>query len=190
MPTLVCPIAKHRGNGGLLTKPVQWYSRECSNRKKNLKRALKLMKKQPYDRNPREKYIAERKKYRSACKKAEAQFRRKVLNKLLSIEIENPKMFWNTLKQMQGWGREKRDPSTLIPPDKWATHFKQLLNSKLTQDLPTIESMGSTIFDPHCDRRITLKELSDVLQRAKNGKASGPDGVLLEYIKYATPECS
>ena len=97
-------------------------------------------------------------------------------------------MFWNTLKQMQGWGREKRDPSTLIPPDKWATHFKQLLNSKLTQDLPTIESMGSTIFDPHCDRRITLKELSDVLQRAKNGKASGPDGVLLEYIKYATPE--
>ena len=36
------------------------------------------------------------------------------------------------------------------------------------------------------DNMISERELRDVIRRAKLGKACGPDGILIEYIKFAT----
>ena len=101
------------------------------------------------------------KKHRSTCKKAESHFRRDMLNKLLTIEANNPKLFWKTLKDMKEWGRDDKDPSNCIPPEKWASYFKTLLNSPKDQKLDML--VHDTIFIPEMDGAITGKELSDTI---------------------------
>ena len=41
-------------------------------------------------------------------------------------------------------------------------------------------------FDPEMDGHITMDELKTRLKLAKDGKAFGPDGTLMEYVKYAS----
>ena len=85
---------------------------------------------------------------------------------------------------MKEWGQENKDPSNCIPPEKWVTYFKTLLNSPKNQTLEMPEH--HKIFIPEMDGVISEKELSEAINKAKSGKSSGPDGILIEYIKYAT----
>ena len=40
-------------------------------------------------------------------------------------------------------------------------------------------------FNPETDDPITIKEIKFVLNKLKNGKAGGPDGIINEVIKYS-----
>ena len=87
------------------------------------------------------------------------------------------------INDMKKWGREVVDPCDSIPPQQWEEHFKNLLNTKGTQSLKT--PRPATRINPGMDRPISPKELDEVLARSKIGKARGPDGTLIEYLKYA-----
>ena len=164
-------------------KPTSWFNNECLRTKNKHKRALARLTKTPYDRHLQQDMVATRKEYKKTCKKAEINFRKKLLNKLLSIEASNPKQFWGLVKKMKEWGRESQDPSTNIPPDRWVSYFKNLLN---TPNALPLEVPGLKQFIPEMDGKISLTELTEAVTRAKNGKACGPDGIMIEYIKHAT----
>ena len=136
----------------------------------------------PFDINLQQLLISARKGYKTTCRKAEANLRKDMLAKLL--EMNDPKQFWKLIKNMKDWGQERQDPSNSISPDKWNNYFKTLLNSPKDQQLEIPKEHN--LFVPETDSKICMKELKEAINRAKPGKACGPDDILIEYIKYAT----
>ena len=107
--------------------------------------------------------------------------RTELLDRVLTSD--DPKQFWKMISDMKGWGREKVDPCDTIPPQDWETYFKKLLNTETENDTTTLTPGDNP--DPIMDRKITLIELDTVIARSKLGKARGPDGTIMEYIKHA-----
>ena len=99
----------------------------------------------------------------------------------MEIGQSDPNLFWKTIKKMNNWGKEQTDPSDDITPNKWIDYFQDLLNDRNTgsADAPR----GFHTFDPLLDRRISVNELREALQKVKINKAPGPDGILGEYVK-------
>ena len=106
--------------------------------------------------------------------------RRTLAMQLLELGKNNPKSFWNVIKKMNNWGKEKNDPADKISPKHWREHFEKLLNSSKPE--PTAHASGGS-FEPIIDSRITLKEILEALRDLKAGKAPGPDNILVEYLR-------
>ena len=183
-------------------KPAKWYSRECRNARNSLKRAINCLNRNPFNTSCQEKAVSARKKYKKICKEAEANHRKDLLDKLL--HADDPKEFWRMMKNMQGWGRETEDPSSCISPKTWEEYFTTLLNTPQDKGLepPTKKKTSNdpegkcgkevgkrtpkTPNHPLLEAKITLKELVEAISKMKYGKAVGPDGILTEYLKFAT----
>ena len=178
-----CPKTRKNQKKKVVKKPAIWYTNSCSASKKRYQRTLNKMTKNPFDKGIQQQYLVARKDYRKKCKEAENQYRQRLLNKLLEVEAQDPKEFWKILDKMRQWGKNKPDPSDNVPPDKWSTYFKQLLNTDKGQKIQ-IESRKLP-FDPEMDRRIKMEELRTALKISKDGKSFGPDKTIMEYIKYA-----
>ena len=164
------------------TKGAAWYTKECSKAHTKLKQAMSKMK-HPIDRNMTEQMIAARKIYRSTCRKAEATHRKKTLTDLLSTPSGEPKKFWNKLKNMKSWGTETSDPSSQISTQNWIQHFSKLLNTDKPASFSIRDCHKTKI--PEMDAKITVQEVKDMLRITKAGKAYGPDGICMEFLKYA-----
>ena len=162
-------------------KPAKWFNTECSKLRKQHRRALAKFRKNPYDTHLRENACHTRKLYKTACKNAEAKLRQVVVHKLLELSESDPKEFWRTLKTMREWGREKPDPSESIPADTWQTYYKSLLNKASAKPLEAPPGRH----DPILDSPLQFKELTEVIHKAKWGKAHGTDLVQMELIKLA-----
>ena len=101
----------------------------------------------------------------------------------MNIGKNNPRGFWELINKMNNWGKETREPSNNITPEKWKKHFLQLLNNeeRVNTEISIYKSFDT--FDPILDSRFTLKEMREAITELKAGKAPGPDRVLMEYLK-------
>ncbi len=161
-------------------KPAKWFNEQCKATKARLKILTKAVQKKPLDRHIRENLVGARKAYKTACRKAESSFRKRMLKSLL--EENDPKKFWEMINKMKNWSENKPDPSNSIPPDQWKKHFTDLLNTDDQEKFTVPDNIP-----PHeLDRHVTQKELENALNRAKDGKAFGPDLTIMEYIKYSS----
>ena len=163
-------------------RPAKWFSSECHKAKNKYKRAMNKIRRDPFDVNLQQLLTSARKGYKTTCRKAEANLRKDMLAKLLAMN--DPKQFWKLIKNMREWGQERQDPSNSISPDKWKDYFKTFLNSPKDQQLEIPKEHN--LFAPETDSTICINELKAAINRAKPGKACGPDDILIEYIKYAT----
>ena len=161
-------------------KTTKWYSEECRKAKFRLKSLIRSVGENPLDRNIRERLIGARKAYKTTCRKAESSFRKRMLSRLLAED--DPKKFWEIISKMRDWGSTKPDPSSAIPPDQWKEHFTKLLNTDKREEFVVPE--GIPLHE--MDGCITKKELESALAKAKDGKAFGPDLIIMEYIKHAS----
>ena len=84
-----------------VSKKTSWYSVKCKVSKTRYNRALKIYRRQPFNRNLQQILINTRKQYIGICKESEAKFRRNLTSKLLNIEEGNPKEFWNLINRMK-----------------------------------------------------------------------------------------
>ena len=174
-------ITHRKRKAAQVTKPAKWFTNECAQAKNKLKRAAKALNKNPFDTNLQQRFVSSRKAYKKTCKKAEIHARAELLDKVLAAN--DPKEFWNLISDMKGWGRETVDPCDTIPPENWETHFKNLLNTKGTASATTLPPPIN--LNPDMDRKIKMDELEAVVAKSKYGKARGPDGTIMEYIKFA-----
>ena len=141
-----------------------------------------MLSKDPFNLNCRDLFLKARTAYKKTCRKAEKVHRGALANQLLEIGKNDPKSFWSIIDKMSKWGKTKTDPSDIITPLRWRDHFTKLLNNAKSESLNLTPEMGST-FEPVLDGRITLKEMHEALYELKSGKAPGPDGILLEYLR-------
>ena len=114
---------------------------------------------------------------------------------LSKIERNDPKKFWNVIKQMHNWRKEKTDETDNITPANWLKYFKSLLNNtnfpqEANSPQPNVcmngvdkTSLKYESFNPILDSRISATEMRDALGKLKNKKSPGSDGIPVEYLK-------
>ena len=160
-----------------------WFTKECKGRRDVFRQCSKKNSNNPFDRNIRKKFIDARAAYKKICRKSEKSYRHHLTKKLMEIGQNEPKLFWKIVNQMNNWGKKQTDLVDKIPPDKWISYFKELLNDKRhTMNKAETFEFDPT-FDPILDSNLSSLELREALASLKTGKASGPDGILTEYLK-------
>ena len=85
--------------------------------------------------------------------------------------MEDPKGFWNIIKQMNNWGKEKEDETDQITSATWKEYFTKLLNDESnTNANSNDETMPDFVptFNPILDRQISMTELRKALTLLKN----------------------
>ena len=176
-------FTKRKKNEKKVTKshPHEWYNRECKARQRVLRQCSRKLSLSPFDREKRENFIKARANYKKVCRKAESASRKNLTKQLIDLGQNDPKLFWDTIKKMNNWGKRKLDPSNDISTKTWINHFENLLNDDNAYPR-TVQGEQKT-FEPILDGRITPKELEDALNNLKGGKAPGPDEIIGEYLK-------
>ena len=162
-------------------KSQVWYSKECKANQRALRQASKKLSENPFDRDARSKFVKARNRYKSICRKSESAARQNLIQKLTALGNTDPKTFWNTIKQMNEWGKTKNDPCDDISTDEWIDYFTKLLNDDKNVALPT--TTETPTYEPTLDRRIKIEELRSALIRLKHGKACALDDILGEYLQ-------
>ena len=163
-------------------KSKNWFTKECKARRTVLRQRSKALSSEPFSRINRDLFVKARTAYKSTCRKAEREYRKSLTKQLLEIGKHDPKSFWNIIDKMNNWGKQRSDPADNITPNRWLEHFRKLLNN--TQMNVTAMTVEPTVtFEPTLDSKISLKEMQEALAELKTGKAPGPDGILVEYLR-------
>ena len=80
------------------------------------------------------------------------------------------------------WG--KYQPYNSISDQDWFNHFQKVLEQD-NQDQDSDDDSENCVSDVYHGRLITREEVLLAIQRLKNGKAAGPDGIIGELLKHA-----
>ena len=100
------------------TKNNPWYDDECRKKKGCLNRAVKRFREDPFNRMFQDDVFVAKKNFKKICRDRESCLRKKLVNKLLSFENDNPTEFWKLIKKMQKWGKSTDEPTESIPPSE------------------------------------------------------------------------
>ena len=117
-------------------------------------------------------------------------------NKLLNLESNNPKEFWNMIQEMRNWGDKKNYPADNIEPAKWVTHFKNLFKNNPEKELAfrgeegydilskqPIDNVHFPVFT-NLDYIIKEEEVLKAIKGLKKNKSPGLDNIISEFIIY------
>ena len=162
-------------------KKTSLVKKECKASRRILRHHSKKFSEYPFDKKVRNDFVKARNWYKTVCRKAESTARLKLTQKLMNLGQTDPKLFWNTIKEMNNWGGNKHDPTDDIDLDKWIQYFRKLLNDNNSTRHSTGDQLPT--FEPTLDSKIKIKELRQALSCLKSGKACGPDDILGEYLK-------
>ena len=127
-----------------------------------MKRQCRDVTKHPFDKQKRQVYIKTRNEYKRTCRNAEQKCRRELTKKLLNIGLNDPKGFWNIIKQMNNWGKEKEDETDQIKPSTWKEYFTKLLNeNEENADISTDDNLPGFVptFNPILHTPVLLPPL-------------------------------
>ena len=97
----------------------------------------------------------------------------------MRYKITDPRKYWQHIKPRNG--RCDSD----VAPAKFAEHFSQLYSSNntyVTQNMLSEDDYD--VQNEILDRKFTIYEVGCAINHLKCGKASGPDDIRNEYIKY------
>ena len=173
---------KNSSGGGNPKLKKKWYDRECASYKTALRKYARRLSASPFDKNTLNKFQIRKKMYKKACRKAEKDYRIRMIETLKNIQLtEGPKDFWNMIKKMNNWGSENEGDTDKISAKTWHKYFKGLLNSDICDTGKECSDILPS-FEPTLDGAITGVELKTALNALKRKKI-GPDGVLSDYLK-------
>lgn len=86
-------------------------------------------------------------------------------------------------KVMQHLSKSEKDTANInvIPEKRWLVHYRKLWFNEEQQLVDISREQDVAVYEGDS---ITIQELSDAMNRLKNRKAAGPDGVSGELLKY------
>ena len=125
-------------------------------------------------------YKESRKAFKELCRDKQQSWQKQCREGLINSRNYN-NLFWKKIKSFRNKPKHEFD----ISDKQWFDHFRSLLYSDGVKKLNTKihvhyddESINDTF-----NRPFTEDELKASISALKNGKASGPDGVIAEMIK-------
>ena len=80
--------------------------------------------------------------------------------------------------------KTKYQPHNSISEQDWFNHFQKVLEQD-NQDQDSDDDFENCQSGVYYDRSVTREEVLLAIQRLKNGKATGPDGIIGELFKHA-----
>ena len=103
-----------------------------------------------------------------------------MLNNLMQ-SVSDQQAFWQNIRK---FSKNKYQPYNSISEQDWFNHFQKVLEQD-NQDQDSDDDFENCESDVYYDRPITREEVLLAIQRLKNGKAAGPDGITGELFKHA-----
>ncbi len=156
-----------------------WYNNECE-----FKRNVYLTARDRYARTKtledRQAMVLLNKEYKKCLKKAFRQYKVDFNVKLRNMKSENPKVYWQMLKDHR---IEEKIP---IESTEFYEHFKKLNSATIdVQEEADVLQRGSHETNDVLNRTFTTDEIRKCINKLKNNKAYGLDLILNEYIKVS-----
>ena len=156
----------------------EWYDAECRSLKREVRKSLSKFKRTLFD-GDRDNYCKKRREYKYLLKRKRKQFNEALLNDLLS-SVKSQKQFWDTVRRVSN---KKGQPANNISCETWFKHFKDLLTKETHSDL-LVDHNEDEEETSYFNRPISRQEVSLAIQKIKQRKAPGPDGIIGEILKH------
>ena len=173
-------IMKKKINVG---KPVSkiWFDLECKQSRTVLRKHLRKYRK-THDVEDRFLYAQKRREYKELLKQKKQSYKESIVDKL-NMNINDPKLFWNTLRSV----RPRKSSNSSITAQEWYQHFKSVFNElpgssdvDLEEDVQESEADCTMLNQP-----ISENEIKTAISALKLRKAAGPDGIIGEFYRYS-----
>ena len=168
----------------------KWFDKDCSQLRKHLfylSRQLKYCKTWELP-DKLKAFYSTKKRYKSLLRKKQRIFRATLVNRLYDMEKDNPKAFWDTLREIESADKSDLDFNTVVSPMDWLSHFKSLMCKNIHNSEPLEVNIADIISNDNVlDNLITEKELIGAASSLKNNKACSFDLLSNEMIKCSVP---
>lgn len=154
-----------------------WFDRHCFKNRTRVFKLLNLFRK-TRAKIVQEKYIAERRKYFDLCEQKRKSYYLEAANAIKNSK--NSSEFWTLVNKFKKRGYKCGDN---IDMNIWVNHFSELFNPR--QSVYHIHYAAPLQKDDNLDCPFNINELLCSLDKFKNGKAPGIDGIMYEFYKFA-----
>ncbi|KAK3103091.1 hypothetical protein FSP39_016377 [Pinctada imbricata] len=179
------------------SKRQKWYDQDCRDMKSSLYKLNRSLIKNPYDKEIREKFFHIRKSYKKLLRYKMKQYKNEIIEKIDTLKSSNAGEFWKLVRELKELDTEKKTKinSDIIPPEKWFTHFENLLGSQVkSKDSMEnieyeIEKLKNEPYFNELDFSIKESEIKKAISNLKKGKACGLDNINNEMIKISQDVC-
>ena len=143
----------------------------------------------PYNKEIRNSYYKTYREYTKLRKYKKKHFKQSTLNKLGSLEKEDPKAYWNLVNSLKE--EQKLSPESSINSNTWIDYFASL-NSVNLHHVERVNALNEMVKNlennktfSELDSRITVEEIKIAISSLKTNKAAGLDRISNEMIKAA-----
>ena len=161
-------------------RQAKWFDAECHAKKKEVKRCLKLFKKNGHSVDYDE-YAKHRREYKALLKNKKSVDKKADIANLLE-SANDSKAFWGEVRKH----RRRKFIGNDITDREWIQHFENVFNEGFDtdEDIADLDRDEETV-DDILDAEISEVEISKAIKHLKGGKSAGLDGILAEMLKAA-----
>ena len=166
-------------------------NKDCRDARRNARRCLRRFR-LTHSHHDRRKYCESRNKYKTCCRKFKFNVRMRN-QEILEKSVNSPSAFWKTIRHLQNKGSSGNN----ISKNQWLCHFKNIYSNDQVFDseyeyVSECESPDNSCYTDIdrlvLDSPITEQEILNAINHLKNGKAAGPDHVIIEMLKCSRIE--
>ena len=178
-----CFLVKCNNNIDIRKQSAPWFNKKCFEAKEKAYRALKQVRKQKNNQSVIHNYLDAKKEYVEIKKKAKTSYWNNKKEEILNIcKSADPCKMWKEIKKHTG----KYRPSKVdkISSQSWLNYFDTILNKKPVKNPEWDISNQPGNHDDEFERSITENEVFWSLGKIKHGKATGPDRILGDFLKF------
>jgi hypothetical protein len=165
-----------------------WYTNKCYEYRKKNHRARKTYNLHKNEPNGLQ-MIQCRKQYKQITNKAYNNYQFRLENELRTRSKTNSKEFWKILNSFL---KKNKENDKDISMEVLYNYFENLNTNNFDDgsiDIDIDVNNLSPEMDNILNSPITIEEIKNVVKGLKNGKSSGIDGAINEYIKHRTYLC-
>ena len=179
----------HQNNSNYEPKPskfAKWFDTKCFEQKQKFILTRDHFKVNNSDET-RHNMSIERNQYRSTCRKARSNYKRKEAERLVLLSKCDSRKFWQEIKS--------ENKTQYNSACNFYEHFKSLANTSVNleesarEEIEFLENkdlVNETVVED-LDKEITLDELNDSMKELKTKKSAGNDDILNEFLINASP---
>ena len=154
-----------------------WFDCKCSRYRSRMTKCLNIYKNE-YSEYNKQAFISAKTQFRQLCTTKKLQYYNETLEKLNSVRSSSE--WWKLSNSLRVQSHTSR---TILTSDEFVMHFSSLFHA--AENSRGISWVMPYVVDPILDSPIELWEICSVVEKLKDKKAPGEDGICYEFYKNA-----